>query len=624
LLPGGERSYAGPFDRWPLGVGFDHYYGFLGGDANHWSPHLVRDNQYVRPPRTPEEGYHLTEDLVDHAIEYVTRQHQAAPDRPFFLYLAFGAMHAPHHVSPEWIDPYRGAFDQGWERWREAVFARQLDDGIVPPSTSLGARPSWVPAWDSFSTDGQRMLARQHEVFAGFLTHSDAQIGLLMAALEELALLDDTVVMLLSDNGASGEGGVLGTFNEHRFSSHLPETIEGNARWSEELGGVRTYPHYSWGWAWAGNTPLRLWKRYTWLGGTRTPLIVHWPNGIRARGEIRSQLVHAIDLMPTVFDLCGVDPPPEVDGEPQQRIDGTTIRATFDDADAPDPRTVQYFEMLGSRSIIADGWKATTDHVSKGVLDEEARLVGSREFADDRWALFRMADDFSEEHDLAQQFPDVVAALQERWAAEAEANHVLPLIDDLIGRVSSLITSPNPPPTRGVFRPAGGPVPDASLPRLYAGFSIAADVDVPEHGAEGVLWAIGDWTGGCALFVRDGRLVFCLNRAGDPAKVVSTHTIETGRHTLTCVYSSETSAPTLTLLQDNAVLGWSELPINVPMTWQHGGTMLNLGYDDGLRVSEDYDMPFRWTGALHEVVVQATREAIPRPPEEVESALHHE
>ena len=411
LVPGGERSYAGPFDRWPLGYGFERYYGFLQGDTNHWSPHLVRDNTYVEPPRTPAEGYHLTEDLADNAIRYVNEQHQAAPDRPFFLYFALGAMHAPHHVAPEWIEPYRGAFDQGWERRREAVFARQLDAGVVPEGTTLSERPSWIQAWDTLSPDAQRMLARQQEVFAGFLSHTDAQIGRVLDELEALGILDNTLVMLVSDNGASGEGGALGTFNEHRFTEHIPETVEQNLEWSDELGGIRSYPHYSWGWAWAGNTPLRLWKRYTWLGGTRTPLIVHWPAGTTARGEMRTQFVHAIDLMPTVLDACGVVAPAVVDGVTQQPIDGATIRATFDDPTAPDPRTVQYFEMLGSRSIVADGWKATTDHVSKGVMDEERLMEGSRAFADDEWALFRLADDFSECHDLAAEHPDVLDAL---------------------------------------------------------------------------------------------------------------------------------------------------------------------------------------------------------------------
>jgi arylsulfatase A-like enzyme len=623
LVPGGERSLAGPFDRWPLGFGFERYYGFLQGDTNHWSPHLVRDNDYVEPPRTPAEGYHLTEDLADNAIRYVHQQQQAAPDRPFILYFALGAMHAPHHVAPEWIEPYRGAFDGGWERWRDDVFARQLDSGIVPEGTTLSVRPSWIAEWDTLSPDAQRMLARQQEVFAGFLTHTDAQIGRVISALEQLGILDDTIVMLISDNGASGEGGALGTFNEHRFTEHVPETVEENLAWMDDLGGVRSYPHYSWGWAWAGNTPLRLWKRYTWLGGTRTPLVVHWPAGMRASGEVRSQFVHAIDLMPTILDVCGVDAPAVVDGVTQQPVDGATIRQTFDDSDAPDPRSVQYFEMLGSRSIVADGWKATTDHVSKGVVDEEALLEGSRAFADDTWALFRLRDDFSESHDVADDHPDVLADLQDWWAAEAGRNQVFPLTDELIGRISAVIMPPNAPASRTVYRPEGGLVPDESVARFFGGFRITADVDVPDRDVSGVLCAIGDWTGGCALFVRDGRLVFALNRAGDAMKVTSETPVSSGRHLLTCEYAPGV-APSLTLLEDENVLMRATLPFPVPMVWQHGGTMMSLGRDRGLPVSDDYEVPFAWTGVLHEVVVETGAAARRDDADAVRSTLHHE
>jgi arylsulfatase len=601
LVPGGERSLAGPFDRWPLGFGFERYYGFLQGDTNHWSPHLVRDNDYVEPPRTPAEGYHLTEDLADNAIRYVHQQQQAAPDRPFLLYFALGATHAPHHAAPEWIEPYRGAFDRGWEHWRDDVFARQLDSGIVPEGTTLSARPSWIAEWDTLAPDAQRMLARQQEVFAGFLTHTDAQIGRLMSALEQLGILEDTIVMLISDNGASGEGGALGTFNEHRFTEHVPETVEENLAWMDDLGGLRSYPHYSWGWAWAGNTPLRLWKRYTWLGGTRTPLVVHWPAGMQTSGGVRSQFVHAIDLMPTILDVCGVDAPAVVDGVTQQPVDGATIRRTFDEADAPDPRSVQYFEML----------------------DEEALLEGSRAFADDTWALFRFRDDFSESHDVADQHPDVLAELQDWWAAEAGRNQVFPLTDELIGRISAVIMPPNPPASRMVYRPEGGLVPDESVARFFGGFRVTADVDVPDGDINGVLCAIGDWTGGCALFVRDGRLVFALNRAGDSTTVASETSVSPGRHLLGCEYAPG-AAPSLTLLEDERILTQATLPFAVPMVWQHGGTMMSLGRDRGLPVSDEYEVPFPWSGTLREVVVETGAAARRDDAAAVRTALHHE
>jgi len=624
LVPGGERTYAGPFDRWPLGYGFERFYGFLGGDTNQWSPHLVRDNEYVDPPRSPADGYHLSEDLADQAIRYVNQQQQAAPQRPFFLSFALGAMHAPHHVAPEWVESYRGRFDQGWERWREEVFTRQLDLGIVPAGTTLGERPAWIQDWAQLPADAQKMLARQQEVFAGFLSHTDAQIGRVVTELDDLGILDDTIILLISDNGASGEGGALGTHNEHRFSARLPETVEENLAWSEELGGVHTYPHYSWGWAWAGNTPLRLWKRYTWLGGTRTPLIVHWPAGIKARGEIRDQFAHVVDLMPTILDVCGVAAPEILDGVVQQHIDGASLRDTFDDASAPAPRDVQYFEMLGSRSIIADGWKATTDHVSKGVVDEELLLEGSRSFDDDTWALFRMADDFAEAHDLGAQHPEVLAHLEQLWADEAESNHVLPIADDLLGRLASILLPSNTPGTRCVYRPAGGPVPDESIPRFFGDFTITADVVTPEADANGVLWAIGDWTGGCALYARDGHLVFALNRAGDAVNVVTSRAISSGAHTLACTYTLDPAGPQLTVLEDDEVIEQTTLPVPVPIVWQHGGTMLTLGYDRGLPVSDDYDVPFPWTGVLHEVVIETGRGVSRDLGAEIGAALRNE
>jgi arylsulfatase len=624
LVPGGERSVAGPYDRWPLGFGFERYYGFLQGDTNHWAPHLVRDNHYVEQPRTPADGYHLTEDLADEAVRAITAQQQAAPDRPFFLYFALGAMHAPHHVAPEWVEPYRGAFDRGWEQWREDVFARQIETGVVPAGTALSARPSWVDEWSSLSADAQHMLARQQEVFAGFLAHTDAQIGRVVAQLDALGELDNTLIMLISDNGASGEGGALGTFNEHRFTEHVPDTVEGNLAWSDELGGLRSYPHYSWGWAWAGNTPLRLWKRYTWLGGTRTPLVVHWPRGVEGGGAVRDQFVHAVDLMPTVLDAAGVSAPTAVDGVEQQPVDGASIRSTFSAAAAPSPRTVQYFEMLGSRSIVADGWKATTDHVSKGVVDEERLVEGSREFADDEWALFRLPDDFAETRDLAAAHPDVLADLQARWQSEAERNQVFPLVDELIGRIAAVVPWPNTIPERAVYRPEGGAVPDDSVARLFGGFRMIADVDVPEPGATGILAAMGDWTGGLALFVRDGRLVFVLNRAGDEARVESEVAIPTGRHQLAAVYTPGFERPGLGLFHDDELVAHAVLPVRAPMVFQHGGTALYLGRDRGLPVCDDYEPPFPWTGALHELVIETGPAIEPSLTERMRALLHHE
>jgi arylsulfatase len=624
LVPGGERSDAGPFDRWPLGFGFERYYGFLNGDTNQWAPSLARDNHYVEPPRSPEQGYHLSEDLADEAIRNITRQQQAGAGRPFFLYFALGAMHAPHHVAPEWVERYRGAFDQGWDRWREEVFARQLEQGVVPEGTTLTPRPSWIDEWDSLPEQTRRVLARQMEVYAGFLSHTDAQIGRVIDQLEKLGILDDTIVMLVSDNGTSGEGGALGTFNEHRFTEHVPDTVETNGRWHDQLGDVHTYPHYSWGWAWAGNTPLRLWKRYTWLGGCRTPLIVHHPNGFAARGEVRHQFVHAIDLAPTVLELAGITPPETIDGATQMPYDGATISDTFDDPGAPNPRDLQYFEMLGSRSVYSDGWKATTDHVSRGVMDEERLMEGSHEFATDTWALFDLEDDFSEAHDVAAEHPERLADLQQRWAAEAGRNDVFPMSDDLIARVMAMMPAANAPAPRAVYYPESSPVVDAQVARLGLGARVTADVDVPDGRAAGVLCAIGDWNGGFALYVRNGRLACAYSRASDVHVVVSEDPVPAGEHRLGVHYDpSAAGGASLTLLCDGDAIGRELLPFPLPVVFQHGGTLMHLGYDAGLPVCDDYEVPFPWSGKLRSVTIEAGT-VLADLTQELRAAMHSE
>jgi arylsulfatase A-like enzyme len=622
LTPRFQRSAAGPFDLWPLGLGFERYYGFLQGDTNHWAPNLVRDNQYVDPPAGPAAGYHLTEDLSATARRYVLDQQHAAPGKPFFLYFALGAMHAPHHVAPEWVAPYRGRFDHGWDAWRREIFDRQQSLGVVPEGTILTERPSWVAAWDEVPADQRRMHTRQQEVFAGFLTHTDAQIGALIDLLAEIGQLENTIVLLFSDNGASAEGGQYGSVNEHRFSAPIRESLVDNQAALDDWGGPRTYNHYSWAWAWAGNTPHRLWKRYTWLGGTRTPLIVHWPAGIRARGEVRSQFAHAIDLAPTVLDAIGLEWPESVDGVPQQSVDGASLRSTFDDASAAAGRPTQYFEMLGSRSIYHKGWKATTDHISMGVPDEEELAIGSREFADDRWELFDLNTDFSESTDLSGDHTDVVRELEALWFAEASRNQVLPVDDTFLKRIGALI----PPAYSGepprVFLPGGGPVADESVPFLFAGFHITAEVTVPSAGAQGVLFALGDWNGGFALVAVDGHLVFCFSRAGELLEVTADEPVPVGEQLLGVVGATSGIAGSFILLHGDRAVGRLEYDGVLPFALQHGGAGLRLGYDAGLPVTDRYAPPFRWTGELRRVVFSTPQ--IPATPlaDEIRTALH--
>ena len=459
LTPRWQRSAAGPFTTWPLGLGFERYYGFLQGDTNHWAPNLVCDNHYVEAPRRPEEGYHLSEDLADQAVRMVQDQQQGAPGKPFFLYFALGAMHAPHHVAPEWVDPYRGVFDKGWDVWRAELFDRQRAAGVVPQGTVLTERPEWVQAWADLSGDERRMLARQQEVFAGFLTHTDAQIGRVLSSLESLGALDNTLVMVFSDNGASAEGGQSGSFNEHRFTAHIRESMDENLAHYDDWGGFTTYNHYSWAWAWAGNTPHKLWKRYTWLGGTRTPLIVHWPGRIANPGTVRAQFAHAVDLMPTIMGAAGLPIPDEVDGVAQLPVDGVSLLSTLQEPATPELHDTQYFEMMGSRSIYHQGWKATTNHISTGVLDEEELAVGSRNFDEDRWELFDLSTDFSEATDRADDEPKRLQRLRALWDAEAERNNVLPISDGLVDRFAGFIPPAWPAGTARTFLPGGGPWP---------------------------------------------------------------------------------------------------------------------------------------------------------------------
>jgi arylsulfatase A-like enzyme len=624
LTPRWQRSAAGPFGTWPLGLGFERYYGFLQGDTNQWTPNLVCDNHYIEPPRRPEEGYHLSEDLADQAVRMVQDQQQGASGKPYFLYFALGAMHAPHHVAPEWVDPYRGVFDKGWDAWREEVFARQLASGMVPDGTVLTERPEWVQAWSELSGEERRMLARQQEVFAGFLTHTDAQIGRVLSSLEDLGALDNTLVMVFSDNGASAEGGKAGSFNEHRFTAHVRESMDQNLAHYDDWGGFSTYNHYSWAWAWAGNTPHKLWKRYTWLGGTRTPLIVHWPGRIAQPGTVRAQFAHAVDLMPTIMGAVGLQLPDEVDGVAQQPVDGVSLLSTLEDPATAELHPTQYFEMMGSRSIYHQGWKATTNHISTGILDEEELAVGSRDFAEDRWELYDLSVDFSEAFDRADEEPERAQQLRDLWDAEADRNHVLPISDGLVDRFGGFIPPVWPAGPSRTFRPGGGPVADESVPLLWGGFDITADVDTNRDGAGGVVFALGDWFGGYALYLVEGRVHFTFARAADVLELMMPPPLAVGRHDVTVSYAvGEGGGPGRMVLRvDGTEVDETAVEGMLPLAVQHGGAGLRLGWDSGFPVSARYAPPAPLDGTVHGVRVDTPGSFRPDPTDEVRAALH--
>ena len=604
LAPRGEYSASGPMDRWPLGLGFERFYGFLSAETSQWSPELCQDNTFIDAPRSPAEGYHLTEDLADQAIRMVLDQQQATPDKPFFCYLATGAAHAPHHVPAEWIESYRGRFDAGWEAVRDEAFRRQLEEGVVPPGTTLTERPPWVPSWEDLSADERRLYARYMEAFAGFLSHTDAQLGRFVDFLDGRGLLENTLLILASDNGASSEGGVTGTLNEpNAWAGILQDPTEALER-IDEIGGHRAFNHYPWGWAWAGNAPLRLFKRYSWLGGVRTPLIVHWRGRTADPGSVRSQFCHAVDLFSTVLDAAGVPAPEVVDGVVQQPVAGASLLPSLESPDAPSPRNLQYFEMHGSRAIYHDGWKATTDFVSP-LFGERDHILGSHDVDEDHWGLFHLEEDFSEARDLSGEHPGRVAALRDLWWAEAGRNQVLPLYE---GPASLVAMHPAeyPPPASATYVPGGGAICESQLPPMSGPFSVAAEIDLPEgQVASGVLAALGDSNGGWALYLLEGRPVACLVPFGRTVRLEAPDALVAGRHTLGLVHRGGGGA-NLTLSVDGQTVAEANLPLPLMfLGLSTAGAGMLVGRDRGLSVSDDYEPPFPFTGVLRRLQIRA-------------------
>jgi arylsulfatase A-like enzyme len=607
LTPRDQRSPSGPFENWPLAKGFEHFYGFLGGDANHWAPELVRDNRYVDPPRTPGEGYHLTEDLADEAIARLRELRRNQPDRPFLLWLALGATHAPHHVTPEWSDPYRGRFDAGWQAWREATLERQVQLGIVPADTRLPDPSAHVPDWDRLEPAHRRLYARMMELFAGFLTHADAQIGRVLAALDELGERDNTVVLVVSDNGASGEAGPNGSVSEFRFAQGRDEDLELNLRMVDELGGHRTYNHYPWGWAEAGNTPMRRFKRYTFEGGVRDPFVISWPRGLVPGGAIRNQYCHAIDVLPTLLDLLGVDAPEQIAGVPQMSFDGVSMRAMLTTAEAPDPRTSQYYECWGSRALYEDGWKVVTNHVNQLTHAERDLIAGSSDFAADHWHLFDTQTDLAENHDVGDDHPEIRDRLVARWYDEAERNGVLPLSDGVMDRIAHLLL-PWPTGARQVELRSGERVFEDNTPTLSNGFTITAHLGQPLAGdAVGVLAEQGDYNGGWVWHLGDGTLKFTVSFVSQYVTSLSAP-IPVGASVLRLVGRSHDGGMDVVCDADGEAVATMRLPHEWPGLWTpNSSASLLAGVGRPLPVCDGYDPMVAFSGRLELLVVEADR-----------------
>ena len=602
LAPMEECAAAGPHHNWPLQKGFDRFYGFLQGETDQFSPELTSDNGHVDPPEGGPDGYHVSEDLVDKAIGFVSDLQAVRPDRPFFLYLAFGATHAPHQSPASYREAWRGRFDEGYDVVRERWFARQLELGIVPPGTRLAPRNPGVPPWEELTEPQRRFSARLQEAFAAMLEHTDAQIGRLVDFLASRELLEDTLLVLLSDNGASREGGPLGVMDEFSFFNGWQEDLEGLVETRlEDVGGPRSHSNYPWGWAQAGNSPLRWYKQNTYGGGVRDPLIVHWPAVVEDPGAIRAQFCHVVDLAPTILAAAGVEVPDHFAGVPQIPMAGASLRATFTDPEAPAPRQQQYFEQMGHRGLYQDGWKAVTYH-EKG-----------QPFDDDEWALYDLRTDFSECDDVARDHPERLREMVDAWWVEAGSNGVLPL-DDRTIELFGGTPRPGTPHARSdyVYRPPLSHVPADVCPPLGGrDWTVRVDLEV-EAGTglpvEGVLYARGSRNVGHSLFVKDGRVVFDYNalgthhRAGGPAELGE------GRHVVEARFSRDGAGGDLAVLVDGAEVGRVAIPRIVRML---GSTGLDIGRDGLSPVVEDYEPPFSFTHTLERVTISVRGRTAP-------------
>jgi arylsulfatase A-like enzyme len=628
LCPEWEMNLASTRRNWPTGRGFERFYGFLGAETNQWFPELIYDGHPVDPPRTPEEGYHFTEDITDKALEFIKDAKVVAPDKPFFLYYAPGACHAPHQAPKEWIDRFKGRFDMGYEALREETLARQKKLGIVPentelppinpigtPETRTGPNGQPFPAvdytrpWNSLSADEQRLFSRMAEVYAGFMAHADAQIGRLLDYLEETGQRENTMIVVVSDNGASGEGGSNGSVNENKLFNGIPDDIAENLAMLDDLGSPKTYNHYPNGWAMAFNTPFKMWKRYEFNGGTSDPLIISWPKGLAAKGELREQYHHAIDIVPTILDVLGVEAPETIGGHTQSRFDGVSMRYSFDAPALPSARATQFFSMLGSRSIWHDGWKAVSTHPT---------LSGWGQYAKDTWELYHVEVDRSEMHDLAADEPERLRELINLWYAEAGANGAFPLDDR---SALELMTQARPQLSaardRYIYYPGIADVPESQAVNIRnRSYAVAAVADIKAPGAEGVLFAHGSRFGGHALYVKDNRLHYVYSFVGSfEQRIVADRELPTGDDLiLSAVFDKQGEDPpgvsvgTLSLFHGDVKVGESRIKTQ-PGKFSPVGDGLCVGRDSSDPVTGDYAGGAPWTftgGTIKRVAVDVS------------------
>jgi arylsulfatase A-like enzyme len=593
LTPMEETSVAGPFDQWPLARGFDRYYGFLQGETDQFTPELYCDNHPIEPPRSPQDGYHLSEDLVDQAIAMVKSQKSAIPEKPFFLYLAFGATHAPHQAPQRFLDKYRGRFDAGWDVVRQQWYERQKALGIIPQDTELAPRNPGVEPWDSLPDAQKRLALKLQEAFAAFLDHADEQIGRLVSVLADIGELENTLILLMSDNGASQEGGPLGVIDTFKYFNGIPETLEEIESRIGDIGGPRSQTNYPWGWAQAGNAPNKRYKQNTHGGGIRDPLIAHWPSGINDAGGIRHQFHHVTDVAPTVLEVVGLTAPESINGVAQMPVHGISFAYTFppEARELRSRKDVQYFEMSGHRGIWADGWKAVAFHPPGKAFDE------------DDWELYHLDRDFSECKNLARERPDKLKEMIDLWWGEARRYGVLPLDDRRaeLWRPSPRQRTPRNRRRYVLYPPVAHMTGEVSPALGNRSFIATAEVERPAPLAQGAIFALGTGNNGMAFYVLGDRLVFDYNLFTRHYKAVSSKPVPVGASIVSVSLEKLGERGRATVAIDGVDCGSVEIPRILRMISSNG---MDVGCDPGSAVSDDYVAPHRFEGRIRRLVFE--------------------
>jgi len=607
-IPDWETSVSGPFDRWPNRQGFDHFYGFVGGEANQWQPALYEDTRPVEMevPKGKEGHYTLNDNLADKTIEYINQEKSVTPDRPFFIYYAPGATHAPHHVSKDWIDKFKGKFDQGWDKYREEAYRRQLEMGIIPADTKLTPRAAEIPAYDSLTPDQKRVAARLMETFAAYTAQTDYEVGRVLDAIQQTGQLDNTLIIWeIGDNGASMEGTLNGVFNEMTSLNGMPEDTSLVLKHLDEIGGPRSYNHFPVGWAWAMNTPFQWGKQIaSHLGGTRNPLVISWPKRVKDAGGVRTQFHHVIDVVPTILEAAQVTAPTELNGVVQKPIEGVSMVYSFDDANAKGNRPTQYFEMFGNRAIYHDGWIAACRH---GRLPWENS--GSFDFDKDVWELYDLEHDFSESNDLSKSNPAKLKELQDLFQSEAVKYNVLPLDDRFIERADpSLRPSLIAGRTVFTYLPGAYRIPESSSPNVKnKSHTIAVSIEMPSSGGDGVLVAAGGRVGGYALYIKDRKPVYEYNWfSQNRYKVASPEKLPSGPATVRAEFKYDGGGVgkggTVTLFVNDKKVAEGRIEKTILGRFSADETF-DTGLDTGSPVSNDYEAPNRFTGTLEKVTI---------------------